>query len=147
MKPPRFTPVRPEQVKWKETQVVEPILFRGNRLYDVETFKAKPRGVHLEVFSTDEDPTRKPGLFRYKIWLGGGKKNNDPEVYLPIGASEHAYRSAEEAGIHATKALNWFLTREPQDMIDKGGVLDLLPFIPHPEKKYTVKQLMKHKQI
>jgi len=140
-----FTPVKPSQIKWKEHQTIEPILFRNNRLYDVEDFTAKPRGVHLEVFSTDEDPTKKAGLFRYKIWLGGGKQKGKDEVLLPIGTSGHSYRTPEKAEEHATKALNWFLTRQPQDLMNKASVLDIL-HLPHKEPVYTVKQLMKHKE-
>jgi len=143
-----FTPELPSQIHWHLHEELRPFLFRqsGTKLYDIKDITAKPRGVHLEIFSTTPTPYVKAGEYKYRLWLGGGVRDHEREVMLPIGTSEHSYRTPEEAEIHATKALNWFLTRNPYDVIQNVNVLDLL--FPHKaeQKKYTVTQLMKHKQ-
>jgi hypothetical protein len=143
-----FTPELPSQVHWHLHEELRPFIFRngGTKLYDIKDFTAKPRGVHLEIFSTTGTPFVKAGQYKYKLWLGGGVRDHQQEVYLPIGTSGHAFRTPEEAEIHATKALNWFLTRTPYDLIQSVSPLDLLFPKRASNKAQTVKQLMKHKE-
>ena len=144
---PTASPVKLSEIHLHKHSELRPLIFRGGRLYKIDEYFAKPRGVHLEIFPTTEVPLEKAGNYRYKLWLGGGVRDHQKEIFLPIGTSTHAFRTPEEAEKHAAKALGWFLTRSPYDVMEPPSVVGTyLPFLLPKAKPRTAAQMQIHRK-